>query len=224
MADDAQPEGHDRARGAAREALVRTVAREGVRDRAVLEAMAAVPRELFVDPSDAASAYDDHPLPIGHGQTISQPFIVALMAEAAELSGAGRVLEIGAGSGYAAAVFAQLTSEVYGVERDRRLVERARLALSRAGETRVTLRWGDGNEGWPEHAPYDAILVSAAAETIPEALFQQLAVGGRLVAPIGDPAGMHQELRRWRKRAPQRVDEETLCAVRFVPLRAGIVG
>jgi protein-L-isoaspartate(D-aspartate) O-methyltransferase len=195
----------------------RQIARRGVGDPRVLEAMRAVPRETFLPDSLAELAYDDTPLPIEEEQTISQPYIVALMAEALELEPADRVLEIGAGSGYAAAVLSRIAREVYTVERHESLAGLARERLRRLGYGNVQVLHGDGTLGWPEHAPYDAIVVAAGGPDVPRSLQEQLAPGGRLVIPIGsDPRT--QELIRVRRTGPDQWEREDLGAVRFVPL------
>ncbi|MFP4002845.1 MAG: protein-L-isoaspartate(D-aspartate) O-methyltransferase [Alphaproteobacteria bacterium] len=191
----------------------------GIQDARVLEAMRTVPREVFVDASMAEFAYVDSPLPIAEGQTMSQPYIVALMAELAELDGTARVLEVGAGSGYGAAVYAHIAAEVFSIERHAALVDGARRALERAGAQNVTLRHGDGSRGWPEKAPFDAIIVTAGAAHMPESLKQQLAPGGRLVIPVD--ADGHQQLLRIRRDSGDRFTEENFGAVAFVPLVAG---
>jgi protein-L-isoaspartate(D-aspartate) O-methyltransferase len=184
----------------------------------VIEAMERVPRHLFVPEDLARAAYGDRPLPIGSGQTISQPYIVAFMAEAADLDPDDRVLEIGTGSGYGAAVLAELAAEVYTVEIVPELAQRARSVLSAAGYDRVEVRAGNGWLGWPEHAPYDAIVVTAAPEHVPDALVEQLAVGGKLVIPVGGAGlGVEQTLRVLRK-TPDGVVEEASLPVRFVPM------
>src|SRR5215213_363058 len=161
------------------------IARRGVRDRHVLDAMRHVPREAFVEPGFEEFAYEDGPLPIGAGQTISQPYIVALMIEAAELRPGDQVLEIGAGSGYAAAVMSQIATRVYAIERYPSLGEAARRRFSSLGYDNIELRVDDGTLGWPEVAPFHAILVAAGGPEVPSSLKQQLAVGGRLVIPVG---------------------------------------
>jgi protein-L-isoaspartate(D-aspartate) O-methyltransferase len=206
------------ARAAEREHMVeRHVAARGVRDPRVLEAMRSVPREAFLPDELAEFAYADTPLPIAEGQTISQPYVVALMAAALELSPDDRVLEIGTGSGYAAAVLARIAAEVYTIERHAALSERAGETLARFGFANVHVRHGDGTLGWPEHAPYDGINVTAGGPSVPRALVEQLAVGGRLVIPVGEEAS-HQRLLRLRRLADGEVEEEDLGAVRFVPL------
>lgn len=158
----------------------------GIKDFRVLEAMRRVPRHLFVDEDVRDQAYGDFPLPIGEEQTISQPYIVALMTEALELRDGDVVLEIGTGSGYQAAILAELTRMVYSIERFPRLVERARRVLAELGYDNVEIKQGDGTLGWPEKGPFDAIIVTAGAPRIPQPLIEQLKVGGRLVIPIGD--------------------------------------
>ncbi len=171
---------------AAREQMVREqIAARGIRDPRVLAAMRKVPRERFVDVANQDKAYEDRPLPIGHGQTISQPYIVARMAALAELSGTERVLEIGAGCGYATAVLAELAAEVFAIEIIPELAEKARRRLAELGQTRAHVECFDGTHGWPEHAPYDAILVAAGAPRVPVLLLAQLAPGGRLIIPVG---------------------------------------
>jgi protein-L-isoaspartate(D-aspartate) O-methyltransferase len=189
----------------------------GVRDRRVLDAMRSVPREKFVEPGFEESAYDDGPLPIGEGQTISQPYIVALMIEAAEVKRGDRVLEVGAGSGYAAAVLGEIAKQVFAIERHAELGEAARERIRRLGYDNIDLRVGDGTRGWPEAAPFDAILVAAGGPSAPQALKEQLVVGGRLVVPVGGEEG-HQTLCKITRRSETEYDEENLGAVAFVPL------
>ncbi|HEX9943154.1 MAG TPA: protein-L-isoaspartate(D-aspartate) O-methyltransferase [Thermoanaerobaculia bacterium] len=200
-----------------KEMVDRQIARRGVRDRRVLEAMRKVPREVFVPENLAEFAYDDTPLPIGEGQTISQPYVVALMAEALELGPGDKVLEIGAGSGYAAAVLSRMAREVYAIERHESLARQARERMRRLGYSNVHIVQGDGTLGWPEHAPYDAIAVAAGGPEVPQALLDQLADGGRLVIPIG-PDPRTQSLVRVRHRTNGGYVREDLGAVRFVPL------
>jgi protein-L-isoaspartate(D-aspartate) O-methyltransferase len=205
---------------ALREAMVRNqIEARGVRAPRVLEAMRAVPRHLFVPEDLAAEAHADRPLPIGAGQTISQPYIVAAMAEALELTGIERVLEVGAGSGYMAAVLSALAREVRAVELEPRLLQRAARVLARLGCSNVHLRCGDGALGWPERAPFDAITLSCAAAAIPPDLWDQLAVGGRIILPMGAPDAP-QELVLARK-TPGGGRISRLMAVSFVPLRQG---
>ncbi len=189
----------------------------GIRDPRVLAAMLRVPREEFVAPRLAGVAYDDSPLPIGEGQTISQPYIVACMAEAAEIAPRDRVLEVGTGSGYAAAVLSHLARDVYSIERYATLAAEARARLAALGYANVHVLHGDGRLGWPERAPFDAILVAAAGSEIPPALRAQLAVGGRLVIPVGRHVEL-QQLLRVRRRSETDYDEEPIADVRFVPL------
>jgi protein-L-isoaspartate(D-aspartate) O-methyltransferase len=192
--------------------------RRGIGDERVLAAMGRVPREAFVPPSLVSRAHEDGPLPIGEDQTISQPFVVALMAEAAAIGPGDRVLDVGTGSGYAAAVLAELAAEVFSIERMASLAERARACLEEQGYGRVRVRHGDGTRGWPEAAPFDAILIAAAADAVPDALLGQLAPGGRLVAPIGPRFA--QRLLRLRRRADGTTEETDLGPVAFVPLIA----
>lgn len=193
------------------------IARRGVRDRRVLEAMATVPREAFVDPGLAEFAYEDAPLPIGAGQTISQPYIVALMIEAAEIEPGERVLEVGTGSGYAAAVMSRIAAEVYTIERHESLAREAARRLAELTYDNVHVRTGDGTQGWPEKAPFDAILVAAAAPRVPETLKTQLAIGGRLIIPVGTVPGM-QTLRKITRVGEDAYEDENLGGVAFVPL------
>ena len=165
--------------------LSRLLARRGIRDQRVLAAVAAVPRELFVPAELAAEAYADQALPIGRGQTISQPFMVATIAAALELEGGERVLDVGTGSGYQAAILAELAAEVVSIERVPELAAEAGEALARAGYSNVEVRVGDGTLGVPDRAPFDGIAVAAAAPAVPAALYEQLAPGGRVVVPVG---------------------------------------
>jgi protein-L-isoaspartate(D-aspartate) O-methyltransferase len=157
----------------------------GIRDERLLAAMAKVPREAFVAADQAVNAYGDHPLPIGAGQTISQPYIVAAMIEALEITATDKILEVGTGTGYQAAVLAELAAEVWTIERQAELAEKAREILARLGYTNVHVMQGDGSLGLPEHAPYNKILVAAAAPRVPDSLIAQLADGGRMVVPVG---------------------------------------
>ena len=191
-----------------------------VSDPRVLAAMEAVPRHRFVPAQYAEDAYGDHPLPIGYGQTISQPYIVALMTQLLELKGHEKVLEIGAGSGYQAAILSLLAREVYTVERIPQLAEKARERLSELGYRNVHIRVGDGYEGWPEHAPYHAIIVTCAAEEIPPPLVEQLADGGRMVIPLGE-SGWSQRLVLVRKRGAE-LEQREIASVVFVPLVRGV--
>lgn len=201
-----------------REAMVeRQLRRRGISETRILEAFMAVPREEFVSADQAHLAYGDHPLPIEAEQTISQPYIVALMIEAARIGPGDRVLEVGAGSGYAAAVISRIARKVIAIERQRELVEVARDRLRRLGYDDVQIVEGDGTKGWREEAPYDAILAAASGSHVPEALIAQLAPGGRLVMPVGDP-GAIQELIKVTKQADGILKQENLGGVRFVPL------
>ncbi len=194
----------------------RQLARRGIQDRRVLDAMGAMPREAFLPPELRHAAYRDSALPLQEGQTISQPYIVALMAEALELQPSDRVLDIGTGSGYAAAVLSRLAAEVQSLERLPGLARAAAGRLADLGLHNVHVHVADGSLGWPRAAPYDAITVAAAAPSIPPPLEAQLADGGRLVAPIGPPAGI-QTLMRVRRQGDALL-RERLAEVRFVPL------
>ena len=189
----------------------------GIRDELVLEAMARVPRHRFIPPEYQAEAYKDHPVPIGYGQTISQPYIVAFMTDALRLEPQYRVLEIGTGSGYQTAVLAELVAEVYSIELIAALAERARATLEELGYRNVHTRVGDGYAGWPEHAPFDRVIGGAAAEDIPPTLVAQLVEGGILVLPVGV---FHQELQVLRRRGDRLETLDTL-PVRFVPMVHG---
>jgi protein-L-isoaspartate(D-aspartate) O-methyltransferase len=204
-----------------RERLAEQVAAAGVRDSSTLAAIRAVPRHEFVPPDQQAYAYIDTPLPIGHDQTISQPSLVALMTELIVPSKSKRVLEIGTGSGYQAAVLAAAGCRVWTMEIFAALAQEARLRLQRLGYSSVTVRHGDGYAGWPEEAPFDAIVVTAAADTVPPALIKQLAPKGRLVMPVGDPDS-YQELVLIEKDAHGRLASRNLVPVRFVPLLRGV--
>ena len=189
----------------------------GVKDARVLKAMEEVPRHLFVPKGAVNQAYEDHPLFIGNGQTISQPYIVALMSEVLELKPDDRVLEIGTGSGYQAAVLSVLVKEVYSIEIIPELGESARDRLAALGYDNVEILIGDGYRGWPEKAPFDAVLVTAAPETVPQALVDQMKDGGRMVLPVG---ALHQELVLLRKK-DGKIKREYITAVRFVPMVHG---
>lgn len=195
----------------------RQVVARGISDPLVLKAMRTVPRHLFVDAALEDRAYDDQPLPIGSKQTISQPYIVALMTEALALGGAERVLEIGTGSGYAAAVIAEIASEVYTIERIGKLARHAGDTLKALGYDNVHVRCGDGTLGWPDAAPFDGIVVTAGGPTVPVALKDQLKVGGHLIIPVDDHWGQ-QTLVRLTRRGGNTFDTEDLGPVRFVPL------
>jgi len=189
----------------------------GIESPQVLEAMGRVAREQFIPGRMRDCAYDDGPLPIGGGQTISQPYIVALMAEALDLKGGEKVLDIGTGSGYAAAVLGCIAGEVFSIEWVQELADRAAGTLVDEGFDNVEVRCGDGTMGWPEHQPYDGIIVAAGAPAVPEALKHQLAVGGHLVIPVGSERSV-QSLMRVTRLAEDDFRTENLGAVRFVPL------
>jgi protein-L-isoaspartate(D-aspartate) O-methyltransferase len=193
------------------------LAARGIGDPLILDAFRAVPRELFVDPALAHQAYEDRPLPIAAGQTISQPYIVALMIAAAGVRPGRRVLEVGAGSGYAAAVLGQIAGEVLAIERHGELAALAAERMERLGYFNVRIVEGDGSAGLPELAPYDAILVAAAGSHVPDVLLDQLAPGGALVMPVGSPDGA-QHLVRVVRASNGAYRRERLDAVRFVPL------
>src|SRR5208282_923107 len=171
------------------------IAARGVRNPAVLEAMRRVPRDAFLPDELAEFAYQDSPLPIEAGQTISQPYIVALMIESVEPQAGDRALEIGTGSGYAAAVLAEVVGEVYTVERHEELAKLAKRRLSDLGYTKIKVLHGDGTLGWPEHAPYDVIVVTAGGPQVPKPLLEQLAVGGRLIIPVGESSRLQRLVR-----------------------------
>ena len=201
--------------GHPRQRLVAELRREGVRDERVLAAIGAVPREEFVPREHRADAYRNAPLPIGAGQTISQPLVVGLMTQALALRGTERVLEVGTGSGYQAAVLCRLGAQIISVERFPELAARARGVLQRLGCQNVEVHVSNGSLGWPQGAPYDAIIVTAAAPTVPEALVAQLGEGGRLVIPVGDRASQELVLVTRQGGATQT---QRLGPVRFVPL------
>jgi protein-L-isoaspartate(D-aspartate) O-methyltransferase len=187
----------------------------GVDDRRVLTAMEQVPRHRFVPEDVRASAYDDRPLPIGEGQTISQPYIVGLMTELLDLKASDKVLEIGTGSGYQAAVLSRLVADVYTIEIVKPLGEQARRTLERLGYENIHTRIGDGYKGWPEAAPFDAIIVTAAPPQVPKPLLEQLAVGGKLVVPVGSS---WQDLTVYTRQADGSFHKDTVLPVRFVPM------
>ena len=199
-----------------REMVMIQMEARGVENKAVLAAMRKVPRHRFVPRMTKNMAYMDSPLPIGEGQTISQPYIVALMTELAEVAPGDKVLEIGTGSGYQAAVLAELTDKVYTIEILPLLAMRAQQTLRELGYTQVQVQMGDGYLGWPDEAPFDAIVVTAAPDHVPQPLLDQLAEGGVLVVPVG-PVGGFQELLRIRKREG-KTEEEKVTPVSFVPL------
>ena len=204
---------HEQAR---KKMVTAQLAHRGVRDARVLEAMASVPREAFVAAGMEEFAYQDSALPLGEGQTISQPFIVATMAEAARLSPEDRVLEVGAGSGYAAAIFSRLARQVFAIERHASLTEAARARCRTLGYHNITLKTADGSIGWPEAAPFDAILVAAGVPKPPNALKRQLQIGGRLIVPVGEAD--EQRLVRITRVTAEEFAEDDLGGVRFVPL------
>jgi protein-L-isoaspartate(D-aspartate) O-methyltransferase len=188
----------------------------GIKDEAVIQAMHSVPRHTFVPDAYQDQAYENHPLPIGFGQTISQPYIVALMTEAAQVKSGANVLEIGTGSGYQAAVLAELVDHVYTIEIVGALAERARSDLAAAGYNNVEVRHADGYYGWLEHAPFDAIVVTAAPDHVPQPLITQLKIGGHIIIPVG-PVGGVQTLWRITRTGEEQVQTENLGGVRFVP-------
>jgi protein-L-isoaspartate(D-aspartate) O-methyltransferase len=204
-----------------REEMVRLIEAYGVRDSATRAAMRAVPRHEFVPGASAGRAYGDYPLPIGYGQTISQPYIVAFMTEILNAVPGMKVLEVGTGSGYQAAVLAEIGCEVYTVEIFEELATAARQRLERLGYESVTLRHGDGHYGWAEEAPFDAVIVTAAAGHIPPALVEQLRVGGRMVIPVGSVYGV-QNLVLVEKDSEDEIRTRSLLPVRFVPMLEGI--
>jgi protein-L-isoaspartate(D-aspartate) O-methyltransferase len=208
----------DDAERAARDAMVRTqIADRGIRDPDTLAAMRAVPRHRFVPPDLAESAYADQPLPIGYGQTISQPYIVAVMTETLRLKPGHKVLEIGAGSGYQAAVLARIVREVFTIEIIPELGNAARERLKTLGYRNVRVRVADGYDGWPEEAPFDAIVVTAAADHIPPPLIRQLRDGGRMVIPVGSPFFVQTLMLVEKDRG--KIRTTSLMPVRFVPFR-----
>jgi protein-L-isoaspartate(D-aspartate) O-methyltransferase len=201
----------------ARDSMVANqLASRDIDDKRVLEVMGQVPRHLFVPAGMRAYAYQDNPLPIGLNQTISQPYIVALMTQLADPSEDNKALEVGTGSGYQAAVLSRLVNEVYTIEIIPGLAERARTILKELGYENVFVRQGDGYQGWPENAPFDIVLVTAAATVIPEPLIEQLAEGGRLIMPVGEVGGV-QVLTRLTKK-DGKIEKERVLGVRFVPM------
>jgi protein-L-isoaspartate(D-aspartate) O-methyltransferase len=205
----------------ARDKMVKNqLAARGIKDKNVLRAMGKIQRHLFIEEALIGEAYSDHPLPIGHKQTISQPYIVALMTEALELSGEERVLEVGTGSGYQTAILAELAEKVYTIERIRPLMEKARRLLAELGYANVIMKAFDGTLGWREYKPFDAIIVTAGAPEIPKPLMEQLADGGRMIVPIGDK--FSQKLIRV-KREMDDFEEEDYGGCRFVDL-IGVYG
>jgi protein-L-isoaspartate(D-aspartate) O-methyltransferase len=205
-------------RAVEREAMIqRQLKRRGIRDSHIIDAFREVRREAFISGEYGRLAYGDHPLPIESGQTISQPYIVALMIEAAQVKAGDTVLEVGAGSGYAAAVISRIAGKVIAVERQPALVEVARERMRTMGFDNVEIVEGDGSTGWPDAAPFDAIIAAATGSHVPAPLVEQLRDGGRLVMPIGDPETM-QELIKVTKRPDGTLEQVNLGAVRFVPL------
>ncbi len=200
--------------------LIEELRAQGITDERVLAAIAQVPREKFVPPTFRDRAYENVALPIGHGQTISQPYVVALMTQALEVSDRHIVLEIGTGSGYQAAVLAQLARRVFTVERHRAMASAAEQLFKELRINNVTVRFGDGTKAWPEQSSFDRIIVTAAAATLPDAVMESLAEGGVLVAPIGEDK-RDQVLMRLRRTA-EGWHTEDICPVRFVPLVAGL--
>jgi protein-L-isoaspartate(D-aspartate) O-methyltransferase len=199
-----------------REQMVKSqLACRGIRDKRVLDAMRQVPRHLFIPEDMRQLAYCDGPLPIGHGQTISQPYIVALMTELLELTGQEKVLEIGTGSGYQAAILSRLVPQVYSIERHAALARQAEKILAQLGYDNVMVIVSDGTLGWPEHSPYEAIIITAAAPDVPQPLIDQLADGGRLVAPVG--TRWSQSLVKVKRQGGSLMTEQ-LTPVAFVPL------
>ena len=196
------------------------IASRGVMDRRVIEAMRKVPRERFVREEDLGMAFYDGPLSIGCGQTISQPYIVAYMTEVLAIGPETRVLEIGTGSGYQTAVLAEIAAEVYTVEIVEELAERAKALLDGMGYANIHYRAGDGSEGWPEHAPYDAIMVTAAPAHLPDSLVEQLSDGGRMVVPVG----RYDQYLELVTRRGQEIQKRGLIGVRFVPMTGRVEG
>jgi protein-L-isoaspartate(D-aspartate) O-methyltransferase len=191
----------------------------GIGDPRVLEAMRKVPRHLFVPEKYRAFSYRDHPLPIGQGQTISQPYIVAFMTEALDLKPDEKVLEIGTGSGYQAAILAELVKEVYTIEIVEKLGKRAQRTLEILGYKNIHVKIGDGYKGWPEKAPFDAVIVTCAPEQIPEALVQQLNDGGRMIIPVGKAGAIQELVRAVKKKG--KLKKKEVMRVRFVPMVKG---
>ncbi len=212
---EASVRGADPAMARRRMVSEQIVARD-VRNQRVVAAMSAVPRHELVPEKFRAEAYEDRPLPIGHGQTISQPYVVAFMTEKLDPKPTDRILEIGTGSGYQAAVLAPLVAEVYSIEIVKPLAERATADLARLGYKNVHVKAGDGYAGWPEHAPFDAIIVTCAPEHVPKPLIEQLKDGGRMIIPVGR-AGGSQQLHLLEKR-DGRIEERAVLPVQFVPM------
>jgi protein-L-isoaspartate(D-aspartate) O-methyltransferase len=206
-----------------RDHLVAQLARKGIINQSVLDAMAEVPRHEFVPAEAAASAYQDRPLPIGFHQTISQPFVVAYMTELLHVEPRHRILEIGTGSGYQAAVLAEMAAQVYSIEIVPELAEQAGRTLRRLGYDNVETRAGDGYKGWPEHAPFDRVIVTAAAPEVPDPLIEQLAPNGRLVIPVDINDGTHQWIWLITKDSDGAVSRERKLPVRFVPMTGQVM-
>jgi protein-L-isoaspartate(D-aspartate) O-methyltransferase len=207
----------DRFQGQRQTMVAHDIKGRGIRDTQVLAAMAKIPRHLLVGERYRKDAYADHPLPIGEGQTISQPYVVALMTEALKLKPADRVLEIGTGSGYQAAVLAEIVKEVRSIEIRQGLAQSAAARMKELGYTNVTVKWGDGYFGWEEHAPFDAIIITAAANHIPPSLIRQLKEGGRLILPLGSTV-FYQTLTLVTKLKGGELDVQQLDPVAFVPM------
>jgi len=220
--DEARLKGSGMTSQRARDRLVERLRASGILSRAVLEAIRVTPRHLFVDEALASRAYDDTALPIGYRQTISQPYVVALMSQAVVAGSPTRVLEIGTGSGYQTAVLAALVARVYSVERIGALWRRARVRCDQLGLWNVRLRHGDGAEGWADRAPFDSILVTAAADRVPQELLEQLSVGGQLIVPLVVADGRQRLVRV--TRSPSGYQQEALDHVSFVPMRRGATG
>ncbi len=199
----------------ARRRLIEELQRKGIQDLAVLKAFDDVPRHLFVPTGVQHRAYEDAPLPIGHGQTVSQPWVHAKYLEVLGLTGREKVLEVGTGSGFQTALLARLAGQVFSIERIPALAEEARAALKACGIEHVVQRVGDGTLGWPEHGPYDAILVGAASPDVPQPLVDQLAMGGQLLVPVG---GREEQVLVRVRRTERGLERATLDAMRFVPL------
>jgi protein-L-isoaspartate(D-aspartate) O-methyltransferase len=218
--DNAVAKAEETADQQAREQMVeRQLVLRDIKDERVLRAMREVPRHMFVPRSLRSRAHEDGPLPIGFGQTISQPYIVALMTEILEPNPTDKVLEIGTGSGYQAAVLAKLVDEVYTVEIIEELATRSQQTLAELGVNNVHVRAGDGFQGWPEHAPYDAVIVTCAPDQVPQSLVDQLADGGKMIIPVGPAAGA-QELYLLEKRGDE-LKRRAVLPVRFVPMTGG---
>jgi protein-L-isoaspartate(D-aspartate) O-methyltransferase len=199
----------------AQKRLIKILREKGISDERVLDAFIKVPRHLFVDGAMYAQAYDDNALPIGLGQTISQPYVVALMTELLKLGKNDKILEIGTGSGFQAAILAEFSLRVFTIERHRKLGETARILLRKMGYANITFKIGDGTSGWPQHGPFDRIIVTAGAPVVPQALIDQLSIGGRMIIPTGDKS--QQDLVIYEKTV-QGITQHTAAQVVFVPL------